>query len=272
MRCSIDVRQRVVDFVRSGGSKAEAARRFQVGEASVYCWLNPDDMAYKRPGPHRSHKLDWEHLHRHIDVHPDKTQAEWARHFQLSRHCIWYALQRLQVTRKKRIGYNPGQRRRFLRLRERVFRRGKQPVYIDECGFAPSTARRYGYAPKGRRGDGLVSGHRRSRTSLIAARMEGRLEEPLLCEGTCDTVVFNAWLKTRLCPRLTGEHLVIMDNAAFHKSPETLHRIKKTGATLLFLPPYSPALNPIEHDFAALQKHREYQETASIASIVKAYQ
>jgi putative transposase len=106
---------------------------------------------------------------------------------------------------------------------------------------------------------------------LLAARIHGRLEEPLLFEGTCDTVVFNAWLKTRLCPRLTDQHLVIMDNAAFHKSPETAPLITETGATLLFLPPYSPDLNPIEHDFAALKKHREYQEHATIDDIVKAY-
>lgn len=103
---------------------------------------------------------------------------------------------------KKRRGYQeraPLRRRWFLRLRERFLRRGKQPVYIDECGLAPSTVRRYGYAPKGQRVDGLVSGHRRPRTSLMAARMDGRLAEPCLFEGTCDTAVFNAWLKTRLC-------------------------------------------------------------------------
>lgn len=135
-----------------------------------------------------------------------------------------------------------------------------------------STARRSGYAPKGHRVDGLVSGHQRPRTSLIAAHMDGRLREPLLFEGTCDTVVFNAWLKTRLCPRLTVQHLVIMDNAAFHKSPETAELIKATGATLLFLPPYSPDFNPIEHDFAALKKRREYQDHATLDDIVKAYQ
>lgn len=173
------------------------------------------------------------------------------------------------------MGYqerDPRQRKRFLRLRERFFRRGKQPVHIDECGFAPSTARRYGYATKGRRVDGLVSGHRRPRTSLIAARIHGQLEEPFLFEGTCDTVVFNSWLKTRLCPRLTAQHLVIMDNAAFHKSPETAQLIEATGATLLFLPPYSPDLNPIEHDFSALKKYREYHAHATIDEIVKAYQ
>lgn len=176
---------------------------------------------------------------------------------------------------KKRIGYHerdPQQRKQFLRLRERFFRRGKRPVHIDECGFTPSTARRYAYAPKGQRVEGLVSGHRRPRTSLLAARMDGRLEEPLLFEGTCDTVVFNAWLKTRLCPRLNTHHLVIMDNAAFHKSAETAELIEATGATLLFLPPYSPDFNPIEQDFAALKKRREYQDQATLNEIVKAYQ
>ncbi|OYT18344.1 MAG: DDE endonuclease [Nitrospira sp. UW-LDO-01] len=173
------------------------------------------------------------------------------------------------------MGYqerDPLRRRRFLRLRERFLRRGKQPVYIDECGFAPSTVRRYGYAPKGQRVDGLVSGHRRPRTSLIAARMDGQLVEPCLFKGTCDTVVFTAWLQTRLCPRLTAHHLVIMDNATFHTSPETAQLIKATGATLLFLAPYSPDLNPIEQDFAVLKKRREYQEQATLDDIVKAYQ
>ncbi|MBK8277048.1 MAG: transposase [Nitrospira sp.] len=134
-----------------------------------------------------------------------------------------------------------------------------------------SSTRRYGYAPKGQRVDGLVSGHRRPRTSLIAARMDGRLKDPYLFDGNCDTALFNAWLKTRLCPRLNAHHLVIMDNAAFHASTETAQLIKTTGATLLFLSPYSPDFNPIKHDFAALKKRREYQETASPDEISKAY-
>ncbi|MEQ1785050.1 MAG: transposase [Hyphomonadaceae bacterium] len=97
------------------------------------------------------------------------------------------------------------------------------------------------------------------------------LAEPLLFDGTCDTGVFNAWLKTRLCPRLNAHHLVIMDNAAFHTSPETAQLIAATGATLLFLAPYSPDLNPIEHDFAALKKRREYQEQATLDDIVRGY-
>jgi transposase len=104
MRCSPDLRQRVVEFVRGGGSKAEAARRFKVGEASVYRWLKPGGLMYQRPGPRRAHKLDWEQLRRHVETQPDQTQAERARHFQVSRHCIWNALRKLGVTHKKKTG------------------------------------------------------------------------------------------------------------------------------------------------------------------------
>lgn len=62
-----------------------------------------------------------------------------------------------------------------------------------------------------------------------------------------------------------------MDKAAFHTSPETGQLIAATGAILLFLAPYSPDFNPIGHDFAALKKCREYQETASFDDIIKAY-
>ncbi|HMS82258.1 MAG TPA: IS630 transposase-related protein [Nitrospira sp.] len=104
MRCSPDLRQRVVGFVHGGGSKAEAARRFKVGEASVYRWLQPGGLTYQRPGPRRARKLDWEQLRRHVEAQPDQTQAERARHFQVSRHCIWNALHKLAVTHKNKDG------------------------------------------------------------------------------------------------------------------------------------------------------------------------
>ncbi len=147
MRCSGDVRQRVVNCVRSGGSKAEAARRFQVGEASVYRWLKPGGLKHTRPGPKAAHKLDWEALRRHVTTHEDLTQAEAARHFGVSRHGIWNALHKMGWTRKKTSGYkarSPLQRRWFLRLRERSRRRGLQFGHVDECGFAPSRTRRDG--------------------------------------------------------------------------------------------------------------------------------
>ena len=103
MRCSTDIRKRVVAFVRSGGSKAEAARKFAVGEASVYRWLKPGGLSYQRPGPTNGRKLDREALRRHVAQHPDLTQKERARHFRVSRHCIWYGMQKLKVSRKKNL-------------------------------------------------------------------------------------------------------------------------------------------------------------------------
>ena len=162
-------------------------------------------------------------------------------------------------------------RRAFLRLRERYRRRGKEFVYIDECGFEPEASRRYGYAPKGQRIYGLISGHRRPRTSLIAARMKQGFEAPVLLDGTCNAQVFNAWLEKELCPLLTPKHVVIMDNVPFHKSTKTRELIEATGAKLLYLPPYSPDLNDIEHDFANIKKRREYDQNNSLDHIVAAY-
>jgi transposase len=175
---------------------------------------------------------------------------------------------------KKTLGYrerDPQKRKAFLRLRDRYARRGKAFVYVDESGFAPTVTRRYAYAPKGQRVAGLSSGQRKPRTSLIAARRGKTFAAPFLFEGSCTTLLFNAWLAHELCPLLRETHVVVMDNAAFHKSALTQARITRTGATLLFLPPYSPDLSPIEHDFAALKKRREYQERDTLDYLIQTY-
>ena len=169
-------------------------------------------MAYKRPGPQRPNKLDWGVLRRHVEpplIGRKQNGLGISRSPDIASgtHCENW---RCPIKRRRCHERDPLQRKRFLR-------RSKQPVYIDECGFVSSSTRRYGDAPKGQRVDGLVSGHRRPCTSLIAARIDGRLEEPYLFDGTCDTALCNAWLKTRLCPRLNAQHLVIMDNSAAHR-------------------------------------------------------
>lgn len=103
MRCSTDLRKRVIDFVKNGGSKTEAACRFHVSRGSVYNWTSVEDgLSYKKPGPKNSRHLDREALRRHVDEHGDMTQLEMARHFGVSRYCIWYNLKQLGITRKKR--------------------------------------------------------------------------------------------------------------------------------------------------------------------------
>jgi len=117
----------------------------------------------------------------------------------------------------------------------------------------------------------LRPGNSRPRTCFLAAQIDGTLQATQLWEGTCNAQIFNHWLEESLCPVLRENHVVVMDNAAFHKSNQAQELIEQTGATLLFLPPYSPDFNPIEHDFAAIKKRREFHEHETIDSIIKSY-
>ena len=106
---------------------------------------------------------------------------------------------------------------------------------------------------------------------MIAARVDGCFIAPVLFEGSCDAVVVNAWLSEMLCLLLDERHVLIMDNASFHKGLETAALIAASGASLLFLPPYSPELNPIEKDFANIKPIRQYNAETSIDDIIKVY-
>jgi transposase len=103
MRCSKDIRNRVLAFVADGGSKAEAARRYQVSRATVYNWLSSEDgLSYRKPGPKKPRKLDWEALRRCVEQDPDRMLKEYAEQFGVSPSTIWKACERMKLTRKKR--------------------------------------------------------------------------------------------------------------------------------------------------------------------------
>ena len=100
MRYSPDLRKRVLDFIQAGGSKTEAAKRFNVGRTTIYKWLNAP-FAYQRPGPRGPRSIDYDALKQHIADFPDQTLKERAD-FGVSTFCIGYSLKRLGYTRKKR--------------------------------------------------------------------------------------------------------------------------------------------------------------------------
>ena len=102
MRCSPDLRKRIIELVKGGGSKVEAARRFQVSRASLYGWVGaPNGLSFRRPGPRGPRRLDWEALRLDVEQRPDRTQKERARQFGVSRHCVWHALRKMRLSRKK---------------------------------------------------------------------------------------------------------------------------------------------------------------------------
>ncbi len=114
--------------------------------------------------------------------------------------------------------------------------------------------REHARAPRGMQVYGAISGMRYARESFIAAQKEEEILAPFCYRGTCDTTLFNLWVKDFLLPELKPGQVVIMDNAAFHKSQETKQLIEAAGCRVFFLLPYSPDLNPIERVWANLKK------------------
>ncbi|MCY3548957.1 MAG: IS630 transposase-related protein [Candidatus Poribacteria bacterium] len=103
MAYSTDLRKRVLDFVNTGGSKAEAERTFRVSRRTIYNWLETEDpFAREKPGPKVPRNIDYDVLRQHVAEVRDATLAERSKHFGVSKGCISYAFEKLNITRKKR--------------------------------------------------------------------------------------------------------------------------------------------------------------------------
>ena len=122
--------------------------------------------------------------------------------------------------------------------------------FIDESGFTTNMVRRSGRCPAGQR---LLAkaphGHWRT-TSFLAALHHDGIAAPMTLDGPMDGETFKAWTEQFLAPVLKPGDVVIMDNLSAHKAAGIRDAIEAQGAHLLYLPPYSPDLNPIEQVFA----------------------
>lgn len=126
-------------------------------------------------------------------------------------------------------------------------------VYVDECGLDESIHRHYARAYLGEKIVEDISGNRTARTSIIAGLNQGKVLAPWHFSGYCNTDVVLTWVKHELLPALKTGMTVIWDNATFHKSSQIKTLIESVGCQLIFLPPYSPDLNPIEQYWAKLK-------------------
>jgi transposase len=126
-------------------------------------------------------------------------------------------------------------------------------VYVDECGLDESIQRNYARASIGQKILEDISGNRTARTSIIAGLNQNNILAPWYFSGYCNTEVVLIWIKNELLPTLRVGLTIIWDNATFHKSAQIKTLIESVGCKLIFLPPYSPDLNPIEHYWAKLK-------------------
>ena len=123
-------------------------------------------------------------------------------------------------------------------------------VFIDETGINTKMARLRGRCRRGRRMVASIPhGHWKTMTFIAGLRFDG-LTAPWVIEGAMDGDAFEKYIKTQLAPTLQKGDVVVLDNLPAHKRKEAAEAVEERGAWLLFLPPYSPDLNPIELAFS----------------------
>ena len=126
-------------------------------------------------------------------------------------------------------------------------------MFVDETWTKTNMTRTHGRAPRGHRLVARVPhGRWKSMTFLAALRCD-RIDAPCVVDGPINGTIFRAWVEQFLIPTLRPRDVVVLDNLGSHKGLAVRRAIRAAGAHLLFLPPYSPDLNPIELMFAKLK-------------------
>jgi len=143
-------------------------------------------------------------------------------------------------------------------------------VFIDETWTKTNMTRLYGWEAKGTRLiDKVPHGHWKTTTFLAALRCDG-IEAPCLFDGPINGERFLAYAEQFLAPTLKPGDIVILDNLGSHKSKAVRKAIKAAGARLIFLPKYSPDLNPIEQVFAKLKAMLRKRAPRTLAELERA--
>jgi transposase len=127
-------------------------------------------------------------------------------------------------------------------------------VFVDESGFNVSMAPLRARAPRGKRAYGKVPRNRGKNTTLIAAiTLEGAMGISMAVEGATDALAFEVYVEHFLAPSLEKGQVVVLDGLGAHRTHRVRELIEARGADLVFLPSYSPDLNPIEEAFSKIK-------------------
>lgn len=126
-------------------------------------------------------------------------------------------------------------------------------IYLDETGIDDNEVYPYAWGPKGSRVYGMKHAERNRRLSIMSALHHKEIKAPFVFEGSCTRDVFEVYLEKVLVPELKPGQTIILDNASFHKGGRIVDLIKSADCEVLYLPPYSPDFNPIEHCWSPIK-------------------
>jgi len=232
MAYSTDLRKKVMEFLQKGRSMSQAREAFGISEFTVNKWkrlLERTGSPEDEPRQATFKKLDPEKLEAYVGEHPDAYLKEIGDAFGCSGTAVFKALERLKITRKK-----------------------NQEVQGAEGGAGRGVS---GGAGKGFRPPHRLcgrDGHRH--LPLPRVWQAGKsVIAPMQYDGPMDSEVFESRFEAWLLPAMPEGSVVVMDNASFHRKGRLRALAEKAGYALLFLPPYSPELNPIENFWAWLK-------------------
>ncbi len=127
-------------------------------------------------------------------------------------------------------------------------------VYVDEAGFDSYLYRRYARAQRGQKIHEKIKGKKYQRTSIVAGKMGHDIIAPLQYHGTMHGDFFESWFEEYLLAEIPKDAVIILDNASFHRKKRLYEIAERQKRKIIFLPPYSPELNPIEHFWHWLKK------------------
>ncbi|WP_245435564.1 IS630 family transposase [Microvirga calopogonii] len=269
---SLDLRRRVARFVEAGHSCHEAARHFEVSVAFVVrlmaTYRATGSLAAKPEGGWRYSKLDphRDFLIRRVTEANDITMPQLAAELlalgtKVTPASISHWFIRQGYSFKKTLRASEQDRSDVRQAREhwhakRQPRMRQEPhrlVFLDETGTSTKMTRLRGRCLKGQRLYAKAPfGHWLTQTFVVGLRYCG-LTAPWVIDGPMTRQIFETYVETQLAPTWSKGDVVILDNLAAHKSEKAAECLKQRGAWFLFLPPYSPDMNPIEQLFAKLK-------------------
>ena len=280
---STDLRERAVNMVLGGATCRETAAVFRVGVSSVVRWSQRQretgSCGAKPMGGHRPVRLlperDW--LLARVAAAPDLTvralRAELiARGVAVSYGAVWSFLAAEGLTFKKTLRAAEQARPDVVRKRSRWQRHQRKIdparlVFVDETWAKTNMTRTHGRAPRGQRLVARVPHGRWTTMTFLAGLRSDRIVAPCVLDGPINGRIFRAWIEQFLVPTLRHGDLVVLDNLGSHNGAAVRRAIRAAGAHLLFLPPYSPDLNPIELAFAKLKTLLRKADERSIAAV-----